>query len=202
DGHVTDWEGRAQRMRPVRGSLGLARPDWEILTALGEAAGAGPGFSTLDELHQEMGSLLAPRDVDVKVERPQARAGRTAPEGLRLFSYPLLVDEGTQVEGAEALKAALGQDTFCELHPADAGRLGVVDGATARISTEAGAAEVPVRVTEDVAEGSIFVPFNQPGLAANELLSGSFVTSATVEAAGAERAPAGEPAAAAAAEAS
>jgi NADH-quinone oxidoreductase subunit G len=195
DGHVTDWEGRAQRMRPVRGSLGLARPDWEILTALGEVAGTGPGFSTLDELHDEMGSLLAPREPEVKVELLQTPSGGTAPEGLTLFSYPLLVDEGTQVDGADALKAALGQDAFCELHPADAQQLGVVDGATARISTEAGAAEVPVRVTEDVAEGSIFVPFNQPGLAANELLSGSFVAKATVEAAGAAAAE-GEPAAA------
>jgi NADH-quinone oxidoreductase subunit G len=182
DGHLTTWEGRAQRMRPVRGSLGLARPDWEILTALGEAAGAGSGFSTLDELHEEMGRLLVPREPRVKIDVPQVPTGGPPTEGLTLFSYPLLVDEGTQVEGADALKAALGQDAFCELHPADALRLEVLHGATARISTEAGTAELPVRVTEDVAEGSIFVPFNQQGLAANELLSGSFVANATLEA--------------------
>ena len=37
-------------------------------------------------------------------------------------------------------------------------------------------------MTEHVAEGSVFVPFNQPGLAANELLSGSFTAAVTVEA--------------------
>ena len=33
--------------------------------------------------------------------------------------------------------------------------------------TAAGEAELPVRVTEHVAEGAVFVPFNQPGFAAN-----------------------------------
>ena len=47
--------------------------------------------------------------------------------------------------------------------------------------TAAGEAELPVRVTEHVVEGAVFVPFNQPGLAANTLLSGSFTIAATVE---------------------
>src|SRR5207245_11614968 len=28
DGHVTDWEGRSQRLRPVRNPVGLARSAW------------------------------------------------------------------------------------------------------------------------------------------------------------------------------
>jgi hypothetical protein len=38
-----------------------------------------------------------------------------------------------------------------------------------------------VRVTEHVAQGAMFVPFNQPGLAANTLLSGRFTAAAKVE---------------------
>src|SRR5205807_594003 len=30
DGHFTSWEGRGQRLRRVRGPVGLARPDWQI----------------------------------------------------------------------------------------------------------------------------------------------------------------------------
>ena len=48
--------------------------------------------------------------------------------------------------------------------------------------TEAGEAELDVRVTADVAAGSVFVPFNQPGFAANALLAGGFVEPVTVEA--------------------
>ncbi len=40
---------------------------------------------------------------------------------------------------------------------------------------------LPARVTEHVAKGSVFVPFNQAGFQANRLLDGDFVTSVTVE---------------------
>ena len=63
DGHYTDWEGRGQRLRPVRPPLGLARPDWQIFQELSEVLGADMGFTSLDALHEEMGAVLAPRAV-------------------------------------------------------------------------------------------------------------------------------------------
>jgi hypothetical protein len=36
-------------------------------------------------------------------------------------------------------------------------------------------------VTEHIALGTVFVPFNQPGLAANTLLTGAFSTPVEVE---------------------
>src|SRR5439155_1533021 len=59
DGHYTDWEGRTQRLRPVRAPLGLARSEWEIFQELSEIAGADMGFRSLDDLHEEMASVLA-----------------------------------------------------------------------------------------------------------------------------------------------
>jgi predicted molibdopterin-dependent oxidoreductase YjgC len=171
---VTTWEGRGQMIRPVRDAPGLARPDWELFAGLGVALGGDLGFETLDELHEEMGRLLAPRE---PAPAPATRAAATTPPaGLTLFTYPLLVDEGRLSERAGELKAALGEDAFVEVHPDDAAAAGLTDGGRATITTEAGEAELPVRVTDGVAAGSVFVPFNQPGLAANTLLSGSFVT--------------------------
>jgi hypothetical protein len=40
------------------------------------------------------------------------------------------------------------------------------------VETGAGSAELPARVTDHVARGAAFGPFNQPGCAANVLLSG------------------------------
>ena len=48
--------------------------------------------------------------------------------------------------------------------------------------TEAGEAELPVVVTEHIAAGAAFVPFNQPGLAANTLLSGQMLARASISA--------------------
>ncbi|MDP9330091.1 MAG: NADH-quinone oxidoreductase subunit G [Actinomycetota bacterium] len=186
DGHVTTWEGRAQRLRPVRGPLGISLPDWEIFASLALAAGGDLGFETLDELHEEMGRLLAPRtpaspqDVDLAQQLdPGPEAG---PDGsMVLFTYPLLIDEGRLSGRADELKAALQDEPFIEVHPQDAAAAELEDGGRALVRSPAGEAELDVHVTPHIAQGSAFVPYNQSGLAANELLSGSFTTSATLE---------------------
>jgi predicted molibdopterin-dependent oxidoreductase YjgC len=103
---------------------------------------------------------------------------------LTLFSYPLLVDQGRLSRGADELGAALEDEARAELHPDDAEKRGVTDGGRVRVTTAAGTAELPVRVTAEIAPGAVFVPFNQPGLAANALLAGGFVEPASVEPAG------------------
>jgi NADH-quinone oxidoreductase subunit G len=183
DGHVTDWEGRSQRFRPVRAPLGVSRPDWEIFAELADAMGAGLGFATLDELREEAATLLGAREVPL---RSTAWTGTGRPQlagELTVFTYPLLIDEGRMVEGANELKAALEDETFVEMHPEDADKHALRDGARVRVRTETAEAELPLRVTADVAKGAVFVPFNQPGLAANRLLGAGFVEPASVEAA-------------------
>jgi anaerobic selenocysteine-containing dehydrogenase len=79
------------------------------------------------------------------------------------------------------LKDALEEEAFVGIHVDTAAALGIEDGAIVRIVTDAGEAQAPVRVASEVAPGAAFVPFNQPGLPANRLLSGSFVTVAILE---------------------
>src|SRR5688572_23191023 len=71
EGHVTTWEGRGQRLRRVRDPEGMSLPDWEIFASLALACGGDLGFETLDELHDEMGELLAPPDpAESGVDKP------------------------------------------------------------------------------------------------------------------------------------
>jgi NADH-quinone oxidoreductase subunit G len=181
DGHYTDWEGRAQRFRPVRPPAGLARSEWEIFQELSEIAGADMGFHSLDDLHDEMASVLRgggglePGSAAVTAPAP------TPATGLVLFTYPLLVDEGKLSIGADELKKALEDEPFVEVNVADAGRLGITDGQPVRIRTQAGEATLPARVTDGVAAGSVFVPWNQPGFAANTILSGSTTADVSIE---------------------
>jgi NADH-quinone oxidoreductase subunit G len=184
--HVTNWEGRSQRLHAVRGPLPMSRPDWQILRELSEVLGRDIGLGSLEHLQRERASLLgAERDVDLSgLGRSSTGAALGGPgEELLLFTYPLLVDDGTLARQASALKEALGEPAFVEVHASDAQRLGLADGGTADVRTPAGAAEgLPVRVSEDIAVGTAFVPFNNPGLAANTLLSGRFTAMATVSA--------------------
>ena len=201
DGHYTDWEGRSQRLRAVRDPKGLARSEWEIFQELSEAMGADMGFHSIDRLHEEMGDLYSspPMRVDVAHgpsgspagfgEGAESDEGEKGENRLLLFTYPLLVDEGRLSEGADQLKEALEDSPFVEIHPDDAERLGISDGTATMIRTGAGEAELPARVSNDVAPGAAFVPYNQPGFAANALLSGSSLTWAALEPIGDGAAP-------------
>jgi anaerobic selenocysteine-containing dehydrogenase len=99
----------------------------------------------------------------------------TAPEegdgdGLALVTYPLLLDAASMLARAADLNRET-PDAFVELHPDDAGRLGLVDGATAEVDFgEDRTARLPVRVAPTVAPGCAFVPANQPDLAVAALL--------------------------------
>jgi len=184
DGHLTNWEGRSQRVRPLRAPAGVARPDWQIFQELSEAMERDLGLRAgVERLQKEAAPLLADRVVDLSgLGRSTATSTLgDAGDGLILFTYPLLVDEGTLSDGADELKRALEDDPFVEVHPDDAGRLGLADGAPATLTTPAGSATVPVRITPHVAHGSAFVPFNQPGLPTNLLLSGRFISPVTVQ---------------------
>jgi len=178
---VSDWEGRSQRVQPLRPSAGISRPDWEIFAGVAAACGGDLGFDTLDELHEEMARLWAPRDLHVAVAVAVRPEVPRSSGGLTLATYHLLVDDGRMSDGADELKAALADAAFAEMHPSDADAHGLADGLGVRLRTAAGEAVVPLRVTEHIAPGTVFVPFNQPGLAANTLLSGSFFTDVEVE---------------------
>jgi predicted molibdopterin-dependent oxidoreductase YjgC len=177
-------------MRPVRAPVGLARSEWEIFQELSEIAGADMGFHSLDDLHEEMGAVLASGAASESASPPEATSTQpplsAQASELTLFTYPLLVDEGKLVAGADRLKEALADQPFVEIHPEDAERLGIVDGQPVRLHTSAGQATLPARITDGIAPRCVFVPWNQPGFAANTILSGSTTTSVTVDPVAAE----------------
>ncbi len=58
---------------------------------------------------------------------------------------------------------------WVEIQIEDAGRLGIEDGEVVRVSSRRGAIEIPARVTEDIKEGEVFIPFHFKECAANIL---------------------------------
>jgi NADH-quinone oxidoreductase subunit G len=191
DGHYTNWEGRTQRLRPVRSALGLARSEWEIFQELSEIAGADMGLRSLNALHEEMAMVLTSSHGSTSGSPSEANSHQPLQppadgNGLALFTYALLVDEGKLSAGADRLKEALEEQPFVEIHPQDAERLGITDGQHVRLHTSAGEAALPARVTDGIAAGCVFVPWNQPGFAANTILSGSTIAPVTIEPVAAE----------------
>jgi predicted molibdopterin-dependent oxidoreductase YjgC len=92
------------------------------------------------------------------------------PGSFALLSGRQLYDEGQMVSRSAALRR-LQRKPFVELNDEDAKELGVDDGAD--VVVEGNGRSVTLRaVIGSIARGAVFVPYDQAGLRANELLAG------------------------------
>ena len=181
DGALTDWEGRTQGFGAAVTPAGVARPDWEILSLLGNEAGvAFP--RTRDELRREMSALMRPTADPVPVPLPSLPMRRLDEHHpFTLLTYPLLLDSGSMLVGAgELLDTA--QPAFVEIGRADAGRLGIERGDRVKVTSACGVVDAPARVSDGIADRCVFVPATHVGARGLSLLdAGEPVTLVRVE---------------------
>jgi NADH-quinone oxidoreductase subunit G len=177
EGTFTDWEGRVQATHRAVPVGGAAQEIWDLAAQLAARLGtdlgfAGPGLAAaeLERFRKRPAGLAA---AETAGEPLSTAPGEGDDDGLELVTYPLLLDAASMLARA----ADLNRETpgaFVELHPDDAGRLGLADGASAEVDFgEERTARLPVRVAATVAPGCAFVPANQPDLALGALLGPS-----------------------------
>src|SRR5215218_10263387 len=179
EGTFTDWEGRIQATHRAVPVGGAAQEIWDLADQLAARLGVDLGFAGVGRIAAETDRFRR-RPAGVGAGGTGGGSSSTAPEptapeerdedGLDLVTYPLLLDGASMLARA----ADLNRETpgaFVELHPDDAARLGLADGATAEVDFgEDRTARLPVRVAPTVASGCAFVPANQPDLALRALL--------------------------------
>jgi predicted molibdopterin-dependent oxidoreductase YjgC len=190
EGTFTDWEGRVQATHRAVPVGGAAQEIWDLAGQLAARLGAdlgfaGPGTAAAEtERFRRRARTAAATEPHPPVDGPptgRVAAGEKGDEpsstaleerddGLALITYPLLLDAASLLARAADLNRET-PDAFVELHPDDAARLGLADGATAEVDFgEERTARLPVRVAPTVAPGCAFVPANQPDLALRALL--------------------------------
>lgn len=69
---------------------------------------------------------------------------------------------GTQTRRIERLRE-LAPEPYAELHPSVARRYKLIDGGLVRLTTRRGSALFPVKITHDIREDTVFVPFHWGG---------------------------------------
>jgi formate dehydrogenase major subunit len=91
--------------------------------------------------------------------------------------YPLILTTGrsiwhwhtgTMTRRSETLDNEV-KTGWVEIHDEDAARLGISDGERVLVSSRRGKIEIPARVTEEIIEGEVFIPFHFKECAANIL---------------------------------
>ncbi len=146
-----------------RGDAFGARPDG-ISLALLDANPHGLDFGPLaprlpDALATMSGKVeLAPPPLIDDLTRLEAGLAVTAAGGMVLVGRRQLRTANSWTHNVQVL--VRGKDRcVAQLHPDDAGRIGIADGATATIRSAAGSIDVPVEVTDVVMPGVVCVPY-------------------------------------------
>jgi NADH-quinone oxidoreductase subunit G len=88
-----------------------------------------------------------------------------------LYSGRLLYDDGAMV-GKSALLRGLAKKPFVEMNDEDVKELGLSDGDEVIVASDGFEARCRLTIA-DIAKGAVFVPYDQPGLRANELMRGA-----------------------------
>ena len=136
-------------------------PDGLGLTAL-EAKPHGVDFGALqpripEVLRTPSGKIeLAPEPLVTDVERLRAVLSQNAP-ALVLIGRRDLRSNNSWMHNLDVLVKGRPRCTL-QIHPADASRFGLADGAPARVTSRAGSIEVPVELTPDLMPGVVSIP--------------------------------------------
>jgi NADH-quinone oxidoreductase subunit G len=157
---LTNLDGRTQRAVAAGKLPGEARPGWRVLRALGaELQVPGFEFTDLEGLRagilpvdpSSLGSKISAADVGPSKSRSAEAAFEVA------VSQAVYRTDGV-VRRAAALQAhPLNAGPRATLHPSEAARLGLADGAMAKLENGAGTATIQLSVSDRVAPGCVWI---------------------------------------------
>jgi len=183
-GTTTNLEGRvttvAQRVTPA----GTSRSDWMVAAELADALDQDRVAMALMSADAITDAIAASVPAYAAASRAALDGNRegvlavNAPQGIdRLdavtvsdrnsYDYRLVVarrmyDDAVATEKSPSL-APLAAEPVAIVNPADADKLGVAEGGAATVVGVRGRVDVTLRSTNDVARGTLLVPFNRSG---------------------------------------
>jgi anaerobic selenocysteine-containing dehydrogenase len=143
--------------------LGLRAGPYDLTLADLEAAPHGVDLGPLEPRMPEVlrtasGRIeLAPEAIAADVDRLRAALARGSNGGMVLVGRRHLRSNNSWMHNLTPLVRGKDRCT-AHVHPDDAARLGLADGAPARVSSRAGTIEVPVEVTDAVMPGVVSIP--------------------------------------------
>ena len=184
-GTVTNLEGRVQKVNRLVPGPGQARADWSILDDLATRMGRPIGLISEKDIADEI-SRVAPAYAGVTWDYLEwdAREGAVVPIpgaaqplqyeprsrdlGGVVGAYTLhlartMYDDGVLLRHSPSLS---GQAPGAAVHltPAHAASLRVSDGDEISLGLGGRSVTLPVRVDPSLHDGTVYVPFNQPGV--------------------------------------
>jgi formate dehydrogenase alpha subunit len=196
DGTFTNMERRVQRVRKTIEPVGDSRPDWKIFCELSSRMGHSMNYESPAEIMEEIASLVplyaGARYSNLEkdgirwsslngLKRRFLPVGYKGPTEQPDDRYPLWIIPrgfhyhygiGTTTKRAMGL-AKVFPDSCIEVHPEDATKAGLEDGAKVRVVSPRGEVETTCKISEAVPKGvGYFATTFFPVFVNNLLISG------------------------------
>jgi len=182
-GTFLNWEGRPRPFAlALEGQDGVTLSDLRVLDALALELDVDLGLPDVESARREIagvGVWDGPRAAPPSRE-PSPGDRPTAGQAL-LATWPLLLDEGRLQDGEPHL-AGTRRTAVARLSAATAADVGVADGATVVVSTDAGEVALPVQLAT-MPDGVVWLPTNSAGSQVRRSLAARNGTAVTLRAA-------------------
>ncbi len=175
-GRYVTWEGRRRPFELTISGTG-ALSDGRVLNALADELDVDLRLPSVEAARDELLRL------GVTENRPAAPSVHSqAPQGgeYRLSTWAELIDAGRMQDGDDHL-AGTARPSVARISPNTATELGIVDGGTVSVSTDAGTMQWPVEIVP-MADSTVWLPTNPRGHAVRATLSAGFGSVVTLAA--------------------
>ncbi|MCL6431836.1 MAG: glycerol-3-phosphate acyltransferase, partial [Anaerolineae bacterium] len=188
DGSLTNLAGGVGWQQALIAPIGEARPNWQIVAdvamalsapgsweyadaaqVLAEIAQAIPAYAGVEAVRT--GGYFDARYEYALTETPPAAPAPAKVAGsgdLALTTGPVLFDRDIMARHAPGV-AGRAPEAYAAIHPGDAERLGITDGASIEVRGLFGALTLKARVSGACAQGTVFVPEELSELSVNRL---------------------------------
>lgn len=173
DGTFTNAEGLRQKVFRLVDPAGQSMPDWMILKNLALTMEKELGVRSLDDIRKEIESISSTEDAEALQRQfiPVAFLGQEAPDPAypyRLIIRDILQHSGSMSTSSKSLDLVISE-ALLEISEADAERQGISDNSHVRITSPQGSVFLKAKISEEVPEGTVFVPTHFPYAKINTL---------------------------------
>ncbi|GAB4540688.1 MAG: molybdopterin-dependent oxidoreductase [Thermodesulfovibrionia bacterium] len=171
DGTFINAFGIEQKIKKIVPTVGDSLPDWQIIRNLARVMGTDIGARNLQALREELEEI---RDKEGHLTlrfNPVRHSVTEETDGdypLNLITGNLMQHSGALSVMSKGLSHAVA-DAFLQISPNDAKRYSIRDNSFVRVTSRRGSVFVKARVSDEVPDGSIFVPIHFPHARINNL---------------------------------
>lgn len=167
EGTFTNAEGITQRLRKVVETTVQSLPDWQIIRNLSLAMGKDIGIRDIEGVMKDMSALHASpqtRPAQVYAFNPVSYAPSEEPDAeypLTMVVRDVLQHSGSMSTRSKSLDLVVSE-ALIEINEKDAKEHGISDNSHVKVMSRRGAVYLKSKVSDQVPEGTVYVPAHFP----------------------------------------